>query len=447
MALVDLLEAAFRMNGFFYIETYGCQMNKYDSELMAGILTDEGYKQTLSLEKADIVLINTCSVRNHAEQRVLGRLGELKRFKDKNPNLIVGLCGCMAQRLGTDILHKVPHVDAVVGPDAYRRLPEIVRNLNGRPTCDVALGAGETYTNIHPERTSQLKAWVAIMRGCDNFCSYCIVPFVRGPARSRPLSDILSEVTRLIREGCQDITLLGQNVNGYLHDGIGFAELLRELNAVEGRFRIRFTTSHPKDMSPEIIDSIAEGDHICEHIHLPLQSGSTQILRAMNRKYSGEDYLTLVKSIRAAIPGVSVTTDVIVGFPGETEEEYEKTLEMVETVAFDSAFTFRYSPRPGTTAAELQDDIPEHVKIERLERLIALQRSITDRKNREYVGREVEVLVEGESRKGGGQLMGRTRTDKTVVFDGDKKRIGACLPIRIESAKGWTLWGKRIEAQ
>ena len=429
------------MNSFFYIETYGCQMNKYDSELMAGILTSDGYKQTFNVEHADIVLINTCSVRDHAEQRVFGRLGELKRFKKKNPNLILGLCGCMAQRLGTEILHKAPHLDLVVGPDTYRRLPDLIQKLNSRPTCDITSNSGETYTNIDPVRKERLKAWVAIMRGCDKFCSYCVVPYVRGSVRSRPLRDILNEVDMLVRGGCKDVTLLGQNVNAYHHNGIGFAELLQELNKVDGLYRIRFTPSHPKDMNHEIIDAIAEGNKVCEHVHLPAQSGSTRILKAMNRQYTAEEYLNLVNSIRRAVPDASISTDIIVGFPGETDDEYEKTLEMVGTVEFDSAFTFRYSPRPGTKAARLQDDVPERVKIERLERLIDIQRSITDRKNKKFVGQEVEVLVEGESRRGGGQMMGRTRTDKTVVFHGDEHLTGLCIPITIDRAKGWTLWG------
>lgn len=420
-------------------------MNKYDSELMAGILASKGYGQAFDMEKADIVLINACTVRDHAEQRVFGRLGELKRFKDNNPNLIVGLCGCMAQRLGTEIFHRAPHVDLIVGPDMYRRLPELIQRLNGRPTCDVTPNTRETYTNITPERGTRLKAWVAIMRGCDNDCSYCIVPSVRGPARSRPLSDISHEVNRLVREGCRDVTLLGQNVNAYRHDGIGFGGVLRRLNMVDGNFRMRFTTSHPKDMSREIIDAIAEGGHICEHIHLPLQSGSTRILKAMRRHYTAEEYVNVVRAIREAIPGVSISTDVIVGFPGETERDYEATVSMVESIKFDSAFTFRYSPRPNTDATRLDDNVPEAEKGARLEHLISVQRTITDQKNKELVGQEVEVLVEGESRKGGGQLMGRTRTDKTVVFEGDLKLVGTCIPIRIDRAKGWTLWGKRIE--
>lgn len=432
------------MSKFFYIETYGCQMNKSDSELMAGILTKKGYRQAHRLEDADIVLVNTCSVRDHAEQRVFGRLGELKRLKHENPNLVFGLCGCMAQRLGEEIFRKASHVDLVVGPGAYRSLPDLLGRLNGNPTVDLSLNSEETYAAIVPERRGKLKAWVAIMRGCDNFCSYCIVPYVRGSARSRSVADIVEEVTAFVNDGCREITLLGQNVNAYSCNGIGFAKLLKRLNVIDGLDRIRFTTSHPKDMTSEIIEAVADGDTICEHFHLPVQSGSTRILETMNRQYTAEEYLQLVRTIREAIPGVSITTDIIVGFPGETEEDYEKTLKMVETVRFDSAFTFKYSPRPGTKAAELHDDVSETAKGEHLEHLIALQRSITDRKNKELIGNVVEVLVEGESRRGG-QLMGRTRTDKTVVFDGEEGLVGSSIQIRIDGAKGWTLRGKSVE--
>jgi len=430
------------MNGVFYIETYGCQMNTYDSELVAGILSGEGYSQTSVVEDADIILVNTCAVRDHAERRVFGRLGELKRIRDAREGRIFVLCGCMAQRLGEEVFERVSHVDLVVGPGAYRHLPDLIRRLNGRPAADLRLPVDETYTTVRPMRTGRIKAWVAIMRGCDNFCSYCIVPSVRGRARSRPAADILREVEDSVRDGYTEVTLLGQNVNAYSFDGIGFGELLRMLNAVAGLERIRFTTSHPKDMTSEIIEAVAEGDHICEHLHLPVQSGSTRILRAMNRQYTAEEYLRLIQTVRETVPGVSITTDIIVGFPGETEEDFRETLKMVETVGFDSAFTFKYSPRPGTRASELEDSVPEAAKGERLEHLIAVQRSITDRKNKELVGREVEILVEGESRRGGGQLVGRTRTDKTVVFNGERRLAGSCVQVSIDGAKGWTLWGR-----
>lgn len=434
------------MTKSFFIETYGCQMNRYDSELMAGILSSDGYREANKLDEADIVLVNTCSVRDHAECRVLGRLGQLKHLKCRNPNLIIGLCGCMAQRLGKEISKRAAHVDLVIGPDEYRQLPELISRLDDYPAYEITLNSMETYTDVIPERHQESKAWIAIMRGCDNFCSYCIVPYVRGSARSRPVIDIVNEVVTVVRNGYKEITLLGQNVNAYLSDGTGFAELLEKLNGLHDLERIRFTTSHPKDMTRKMIDVIAAGDKICEHIHLPLQSGSNRILLAMNRQYTAEDYLQLVSTIRKTIPDGSLTTDILVGFPGETEDDYQKTLEIVDTVGFDSAFTFRYSPRPGTKAAELKDDVPERVKIERLERLIALQRSITDKKNRELVGKEFEVLVEGESRKGRGQLVGRTRTDKTVVFDGDTALTASCRRVKVQAAKGWTLKGKLVES-
>jgi tRNA-2-methylthio-N6-dimethylallyladenosine synthase len=429
----------------FYIETYGCQMNKYDSELMAGILSGTGYRPAANLDEADIVLLNTCSVRDRAEQRVFGRLGELKRLKDRNPEVIIGLCGCMAQRVGKGITAKAAHVDLVIGPDGYCRLPEVIEHLNGQQAFELDLDATQTYSKVFPLRREPLKAWVAIMRGCNNSCSYCIVPSVRGSARSRPVDDIIGEINALIRDGYKEVTLLGQNVNAYSWKGSGFAELLAMVDALDGLERIRFTTSHPKDMSPAIIQAMAQGKNICEHLHLPVQSGSTRILRAMNRGYTAEAYVRLVHSIRERIPGVSITTDLIVGFPGETEKEYQHTLELVRTVGFDSAFTFRYSPRPGTRAAGWEDDVSEHEKRERLEHLIAVQRSVTDQKNKQLIHQKVEVFVEGESRKGGGQLVGRTRTDKTVVFDGESNSIGSCLWVRVVKAKGWTLWGHPID--
>ncbi|MFQ6092111.1 MAG: tRNA (N6-isopentenyl adenosine(37)-C2)-methylthiotransferase MiaB [bacterium] len=428
----------------FYIETYGCQMNEYDSELMAGILTRSGYQPSESLDRAEVILVNTCSVREHAERRVFGRLGELRRFKLKDPRLVLGLCGCMAQRLGQKIHQKTPWVDLVVGPDAYRHLPTLLAHLNAHPLTDLALSGEETYSNVIPTRIRGVKAWVAVMRGCDNFCSYCVVPYVRGRARSRPVDEIMAEISELASQNCKEVTLLGQNVNAYQDGNIGFAGLLRRIDRVDGLYRIRFTTSHPKDMGDEIIDAVAEGDRICEHLHLPLQSGSTRILRAMNRRYTADEYLGLISKIRKIIPAVSVTTDLIVGFPGESDDDFEATVEMVEAIGFDSAFTFKYSPRPGTEAADLADDVPEAVKSQRLERIIALQRAITHQKNRGLIGQVVEVLVEGESKKGNGQLTGRTRTNKTVVFDSQQAKVGSLISTKIVDARGWTLWGEVV---
>lgn len=426
----------------FYIETYGCQMNKYDSELMAGILAEAGYLVTDDLESADVILVNTCAVREHAEQRVFGRLGELKRYKLQNPDVRLGVCGCMAQRLGKKITEKARHVDLVVGPDAYRSLSSLLENPDGRPLVETACSPEEAYSGVVPVRRDGLKAWVAIIRGCNNFCSYCIVPYVRGPARSRPYKDILEEISAMAAKGYKEVTLLGQNVNAYRDGPIGFGRLLRMADEVEGLERVRFTTSHPRDMSPEIFGVIATGHKLCEHLHLPVQSGSTRMLKAMNRGYAREDYLRLVEMARAKIPGVSITTDLIVGFPGESGDDFAETVNLMEEVRFDSAFTFKYSPRPGTRAAAMADDVPEPVKLERLETLIGLQREITDRKNKGLIGKTVEVLVEGESRKGNGQLTGRTRTDKTVVFANGGVSIGSLVEVEITDAKGWTLFGR-----
>lgn len=434
------------MEKSFYIETYGCQMNEYDSELIAGVLERDGLRMVFDPAQADVVLVNACSVRDRAEQRIWGRLGELKQLKQARPDLLFVLCGCMAQRLGNGVMKRAPYVDIVAGPDTYRHLPDLIRREKGMTSCLQELDPEETYSDMLPRRADAVQAWVAIMRGCDNRCSYCIVPSVRGPARSRPASDIVAEVREAVGQGCREITLLGQNVNAYRCDGLGFADLLGRLDDTEGLERIRFTTSHPMDMTEEIIRAVAEGDHICEHIHLPVQSGSTRVLEAMNRHYTAEGYLRLVDFIRASVPGVSITTDLIVGFPGETDTDFRATLDMVREVSFDSAFMFRYSPRPGTTAMDMIDDVPEPVKIERLEKLIDMQRSIVDRKSREMIGRTVEVLVDGESRKGHGQLRGRTRHGNMVVFQGDPSCVGSCLQVMIEKAEAWTLWGRRIES-
>jgi tRNA-2-methylthio-N6-dimethylallyladenosine synthase len=434
------------MEKSFYIETYGCQMNEYDSELIAGLLGRSGLRQVSVPEQADIVLVNACSVRDRAEQRIWGRLGELKQMKQARPDLVFVLCGCMAQRLGSMVRKRAPYVDIVAGPDTYRRLPDIIRHQSGTPACLQELDAEETYSDLLPLRADAVQAWAAIMRGCDNDCSYCIVPSVRGPARSRPASDIVAEVRDAVERGCKEVTLLGQNVNAYRCDGLGLAGLLRRLDETKGLERIRFTTSHPRDMTAEIIQAVAEGDHICEHIHLPVQSGSTPVLEAMNRHYTAEAYLRLVDLIRRSIPDVSITTDIIVGFPGERDADFQATLNMVREVSFDSAFMFRYSPRPGTAAMEMIDDIPEEVKIERLEELIGLQRSLVDRASKEMIGRVVEVLVDGESRKGNGQMRGRTRQGQTVVFAADASCVGLCWPVMIEKAEAWTLWGRRIES-
>jgi len=338
-------------------------MNEYDSELIAGLLGRDGFRMVSAPEQADIVLVNACSVRDRAEQRIWGRLGELKRMKQDRPDLIFILCGCMAQRLGNEVIRRAPYVDMVAGPDTYRRLPGLIRHLNGAPACIRELDPEETYSDILPQRATTVQAWVAITRGCDNDCSYCIVPSVRGPARSRPASDIVAEVRDAVGRGCKEITLLGQNVNAYRCDGLGFADLLRRLNETEGLERIRFTPSHPKDMTPGIIQAVAGSDRVCEHIHLPVQSGSTPVLEAMNRHYTADTYLRLVDLIRHSIPGVSITTDIIVGFPGEADADFQATLNMVREVSFDSAFMFRYSPRPGTAAVEMIDDVPEAVKI------------------------------------------------------------------------------------
>jgi tRNA-2-methylthio-N6-dimethylallyladenosine synthase len=428
----------------FYIRTYGCQMNKYDSEIVAGILEEQGLREVSTPEAADVVLINTCSVREHAEQRVLGYLEQLRPLKAARAGQRLAVIGCMAERLGSRLLEAKPFVDLAVGPDRYRELPRLLGLGDGNAELS---GEAETYEGIWPSHRKGVSAWVAVMRGCDNFCSYCIVPYVRGRERSRPAESVLEEVRRLVAEGFVEVNLLGQNVNSY-HDGRhDFADLLLLVADVEGIRRVRFATSHPKDLSEKLIEAIASHPNICPHIHLPVQSGSDRILERMNRRYTRGQYLRLVERIRARIPEVALTTDIIVGFPGETREDFEQTRSLVEEVQFDGAFVFRYSVRQGTAAAQLEDDVPELEKIARLEELNRLQKKISLRRNRAYVGRKVEVLVEGPNRKRPGQFVGRTDTNKIVVFSPSVPiEAGSFVRLRIVEATAHTLFGE-LEAE
>ena len=423
-----------------YIETYGCQMNRLDSELLCGIFEAAGYERTEAKEGADVILVNTCGVRAHAEQRTLGRISELGGLKRNRPELVLGVVGCMAQRLGERIFADHPYVDLVAGPDSYRGLPALIEAQSERVKA-LSLDPTETYEDIAPRREGTLKAWVAIMRGCNNFCSYCIVPYVRGRERSRSAEAILKEIQGLMEEGFREVTLLGQNVNSYRDGDIGFAELLRRIARETDIRRVRFMTSHPKDMSDEVLRAMADGACICEHLHLPLQSGSSEILRRMRRGYTADAYIQRVERARAMIPGLSVTTDLIAGFPGETEEDFEQTLEVMRRVRFDDAFTYRYSPRAGTRAFEMPDDVSDAEKRRRLKAMIALQRTITGERNRALIGRKVEILVEAPSKRGEG-VLGRTRTDKPVVVYDGKLEVGDWAMVEIVETTGATLMGR-----
>ncbi|MGQ9632536.1 MAG: tRNA (N6-isopentenyl adenosine(37)-C2)-methylthiotransferase MiaB [bacterium] len=431
------------------IVTFGCQMNKSDSSVMAGILRRMGYTLVDGVERADLVILNTCSVREHAEDRVYGRLGELKSWKEGNPLRTIGVCGCMAQRVGEEIISRAPHVDFVLGVRDMYNLGEVLREV--LESKGIALptlkDVPKDYMGVEKERDSSVRAWVPIMYGCDNFCSYCIVPYLRGREVSRPSSEILEEVRELGETGYKEVTLLGQNVNSYgkgLPESIDFAGLLRKLDRAGYVRRIRYITSHPKDMSWDVIRAVRESDSICEHFHLPVQAGSDRVLRLMNRGYSSGDYRRLVESIRREVPGASITTDIIVGFPSETEEEFRETLRLVEEVRFDGAYMYKFSPRSGTPAAELPDQTPEDVKRDRLRRLISLQDSISAERARRMVGEEVEVLIEGVSHRHPGKVLGRTRTDKAVLVDGGEDLVGKIFRVTITDGNAWILKGKRL---
>ena len=407
------------------IRTFGCQMNEHDSERISGLLESDGYTRTSETNQAEVVVLNTCAVRENADNKLYGSLGHLKPIKDRNPRMRIVVAGCLAQKDQGLIQEKAPWVDVVVGTHALPSLLELIRSAErDGPQMDV-----REYTEIFPSalpsrRESKHHAWVSVSVGCDNRCTFCIVPLVRGPQLSRPLGDILAEVQGLARNGVVEVTLLGQNVNTYGRDltvpGSSrtplFAELLRAVDDVPGIERIRFTSPHPHDFTPDVIEAMAECRKVCEHIHFPLQSGSDRVLHLMNRSYRSDRYLGWVRRIREAMPDIALSTDIIVGFPGETEEDFHGTLRVVREAQFDQAYTFQYSPRPGTRAASFPDQVPKEVVQERFERLVELQERISLEKNRSLVRRTVEVLVEGEGRKG--RLQGRTRTNKLVHFDG-----------------------------
>jgi tRNA-2-methylthio-N6-dimethylallyladenosine synthase len=429
----------------FYVETYGCQMNVADSEVVASIMSAAGYMQTPLLEKADVIFVNTCAVRENAEARVYGRLGDFKHLKKSNPGVVVGVLGCMAERLRKDLMETESYVDLVVGPDEYRRLPQLVENAaTGEKGIAVRLSRVENYDDIVPLRMDGISAWISVMRGCDKFCTFCVVPFTRGRERSRSLVSIVREVEGLATRGFREITLLGQNVNSYADGPNDFADLLSASANVDRSIRIRFTTSHPQDMSDKLIGTIAQTENVCKYIHLPVQSGSDRILELMNRSYSASHYLGLVEKIKKAMPGVSLSTDIIAGFPTETADDHRATIALMKEVGYDGAFTFKYSRRENTKAWNMTDDVPEEVKVERLNEIIDVQREISYRKNQETVGQIVEVLVEGESKKSADDFCGRTGTNKMVVMPRNGYAAGEYINVRVERANSATLFGSHV---
>ncbi len=456
-----------------YVETYGCQMNLSDGELMQGVLEARGYAIASSPEEADVVLVNTCAIREHAEQRVLGRVAQLNGLKRENPDLLIGVTGCMAQRMGESLLEKAPYVDLVMGPDGYRGLPEALDRIArgggasegpaGRPgtSSPVTSGAtsrqrgpqltvlqldtGENYEGLEQRRTSSVAAWVPIQRGCDHRCTYCIVPYVRGPEKNRSPDEVLGEIRGIAARGVTEVTLLGQTVNSYVHGAWSFARLLTEVARVPGIRRVRFTSPHPNDVTPELVEVMAGEGAVCEQLHLPVQAGDDQTLKRMLRRYTVDSFLEKVDMVREAIPDIALSTDVIVGFPGETDEAFEGTLELMRRVRFDDAFTYKYSPREGTPATRMPDDwfLPDDVAQQRLERLIAVARGIQAEINAGEVGRVEEVLIEKEARDPG-HVLGRTRRNKVVAFPGDSRWIGEYRTVRLESTTGATFAGRLV---
>ncbi|MFC1760442.1 tRNA (N6-isopentenyl adenosine(37)-C2)-methylthiotransferase MiaB [Candidatus Neomarinimicrobiota bacterium] len=405
------------MNKSYYIETYGCQMNVADSELIDGILQHEGYIQTQNIDKANAIFINTCAVRDHAEAKVHSRLGNFNQIKKNKPEVIIGMLGCMAQNLKDEILENKPYVDIVLGPDSYRKLPVILNNRlkEQKHIVDTQLSRFEVYDGLFPSRKEGINAWVSIMRGCDKFCTFCIVPFTRGRERSRSLKSIMQEIERAIKNGFVEVTLLGQNVNSYKHENIDFTGLLKQVSAIPGLLRLRYTSPHPSDVNDELLQVMAESKNICNSIHFPLQAGSDRILKRMNRTYTKKHFLEYAKKIRAIIPGVGISTDIIVGFPGETEEDFQETLEVMDIIKFDSAYTFKYSSRPYTKAIEYDDHVDEDVKQDRLSRLINSQRQHTLFRNREMINQVTDVLVEKESIKLQNRLILLILTNKSLL--------------------------------
>ena len=452
----------------FIIETYGCQMNVADSELITTILTDDGFVVVDDISEAQIIIFNTCSVRDNAEQRVIGRISNEVSRKAQNKDLLIGIVGCMAQRLGEELKKINKKIDFIVGVDQYKSLPEVIREQGSGIRCQVSgirykvsgvknkkspptplykegsfieLNSEELYDQIFPTRSNSLNAFVTIMRGCNNYCSYCIVPYVRGRERSRSVNEILNEI-ELAK--IHDITLLGQNVNSFNYKGIDFPDLLKKVNEIESVRRIRFITSHPKDLSDKLIETMSLCEKVCEHIHLPMQSGNSDVLGKMNRGYTAEHYFESINKLRVAMPNIAITTDVIAGFPGETEVQFNDTMEMMKTIQFDFAFMFKYSERSGTKACEFTDSVPEEVRLNRLQRLIDMQTEITTQKYKARIGAVEEIYVECISKRDSSEMSGKTKDFKITVFKGDESLVGQFIKVKIVDAVGWTLKGIRV---
>jgi tRNA-2-methylthio-N6-dimethylallyladenosine synthase len=432
----------------FLIETFGCQLNENESEKLAGMCLDMGYKKTGKMEDADLVILNTCCVRENAENKVYGHLGILKKLKQDNPELVIAVCGCMMQQeqIVEHIKNSYRHVDLVFGTHNLYMLPELLHKVLGHKerVYEILTDREHIVEGIPMDRQNSVSAWVTVIYGCNNYCSYCIVPYVRGREISRDPGNIINEVKTIAQHDIKEITLLGQNVNSYgrdISENLDFSDLLYRVNGVSGIERIRFMTSHPKDLSDRLIEAIKKCSKVCEHIHLPIQSGSTEVLRKMNRKYTREHYMMLVEKIKTSIPDVSLTTDIIVGFPGETDDDFEQTIDLIEKAGYDSSYTFLFSKRTGTPAADYTNQVPEEIKNKRFKKLLDVQNRISLEKNRALINRVLEVLVEGKSKNNPDAYTGRTRTNKIVNFKSKRDLTGKLVNIKIDKALTWSLEG------
>ncbi|BAE83384.1 tRNA (N6-isopentenyl adenosine(37)-C2)-methylthiotransferase MiaB [Desulfitobacterium hafniense] len=427
---------------------YGCQMSERDADTLTEISSQKGYVRSQELEQADLIIVNTCCVRESAENKILGKIGELKHLKEANPQLKIAISGCMVQQPGAleRLRKRAPHVDIWAGTHNIHEFQRLLEEAEEKgKVAEVWEKPRETQESVLLAAKGKLKAYVNISYGCNNFCTYCIVPHVRGRERSRQPEEILAEIRALVETGCREVTLLGQNVNSYGQDldrAYDFADLLKDVDSIDGLWRVRFMTSHPKDLSDKLIETIAAGTHLCEHIHLPFQAGSDEILKGMNRKYTREYYLSRIAQIKVIIPQVSLTTDIIVGFPGETEEDFEQTLELIRQVRYSQAFTFMYSKRSGTPAAQMAEQIPLDIKKRRLQQLITVQNAQSLAWRQEMIGKTCEVLVEGPSKSNPDRLTGRTRGYELVVFPGEAQLIGTLVQVLIQDANSWTLFGE-----
>ena len=430
----------------FALETYGCQMNVADSELVEGILTNLGLEKTANYDEADAIFLNTCAIRENAETKVHSKLGNLHKIKLNKPHLIIGVLGCMAQNLKDDLLKNKPYVDIILGPDSYRKIPDLINRhvKDNKSIVDTKLSRYEVYENLFPSRGDTFNAWVSIMRGCDKFCSFCIVPFTRGRERSRSVESVVEEVKKAVDQGFVEITLLGQNVNSYNFEGKSFSDLLLAVSDINGVKRIRYTSPHPQDINVELLEVMASRKNICNYVHFPMQSGSNEVLKRMNRTYTREHFYDMAMKIREIMPNCGLSTDIIVGFPGETDEQFRETLDLMEAIKFNSAFTFKYSQRPYTKAEQFSDHISEEIKKSRLDEMLILQRKHTLELNQNMVGTFQQVLIEKESKKSNLHWAGRTDSNEWVIIEKNNSNIKDIVPVEISDATGVILHGKEI---